>query len=118
MLALKSVNVSSGNRETLIFDEIDAGISGATSQKIGIRLRKLAESNQVICVTHSAQVAATANTQYLIKKQEQDGRASTEVTELDFDGRLREIARIMGGMQMTDSLIKTARELLEEYNKA
>lgn len=117
MLALKSVNVSSDDHETLIFDEIDSGISGATSQKIGIRLRKLAENNQVICVTHSAQVAATANTQYLIKKNEQDGRVNTVVEELDFDGRLKEIARIMGGMQMTDSLMNTAKELLTEYNK-
>lgn len=116
MLALKSVNVSSDNLETLIFDEIDAGISGATSEKIGIRLRKLAESNQVICVTHSAQVASTANTQYLIKKYEQDGRTNTVVEELDFDGRLKEIARIMGGMQMTDSLMETARELLTSHN--
>ena len=116
MLALKTANISAGNKETLIFDEIDSGVSGATSQKIGMKLRKLGKKNQVVCVTHSAQVAATANTQYLIKKDEEDGRVHTSVKELSYEERVMETARIMGGMQMTESLIKTARELLDEFN--
>ncbi len=116
MLALKTANVSKDSGETLIFDEIDSGVSGATSQKIGFKLRTLGKENQVICVTHSAQVAATANTQYLIKKEEKDGRVQTSVNELSYDERIMETARIMGGMQMTESLIKTAKELLDEFN--
>lgn len=113
MLALKSVNAADAVGETLIFDEIDTGVSGKTSQKIGMRLRALAASNQVICVTHSAQIAAEAHHQFLIKKSERDGRVETTVTELDRNGRINEIARIMGGVNITDKLIDSATEMLD-----
>lgn len=113
MLALKSVNASDAAGETLIFDEIDTGVSGKTSQKIGMRLRALAAGNQVICVTHSAQIAAEAHHQYLIRKGEKDGRVETSVTELDRSGRVREIARIMGGVNITDKLLDSAEEMLD-----
>lgn len=117
MLALKSVNAGDSEGQTLIFDEIDTGVSGKTSQKIGIRLRGLAKKNQVICVTHSAQIAAEAHHQYLIQKKENEGRVETSVTELDHDGRVFELARIMGGLIITDKLLQSASEMLENAGK-
>ncbi|MBQ4065260.1 MAG: DNA repair protein RecN [Clostridia bacterium] len=113
MLALKSVNAADSEGETLIFDEIDTGVSGKTSQKIGMRLRKLAEHNQVICVTHSAQIAAEAHAQYLIRKSEHEGRVETTVTPLDREGRIRELARILGGVNITDKILSSAAEMLD-----
>ncbi len=117
MLALRSVSAADIEGETLIFDEIDVGVSGKTSQKIGIRLRRLAEKNQVICVTHAAQIAAEAHSQYLIKKTESDGRVMTTVTELDREGRIKELARIMGGVNITDKIIDSATEMLDNAGK-
>lgn len=116
MLAIKSVLADRDRLGTLIFDEVDTGVSGKTSQKIGIKLRELARSGrtQVFCVTHSAQIAALADNHYLIAKREIDGRISTEVSPLDNDGRVSELARIMGGINITDRLIDTAREMLSE----
>jgi len=117
MLALKSVNAADSEGETLIFDEIDTGVSGKTSQKIGMRLRKLAEHHQVICVTHSAQIAAEAHAQYLIRKSEREGRVETTVTPLDREGRIGELARIMGGVNITDKLLSSAAEMLDSAGK-
>jgi DNA repair protein RecN (Recombination protein N) len=117
MLALKSVNAADSEGETLIFDEIDTGVSGKTSQKIGMRLRKLAEHNQVICVTHAAQIAAEAHAQYLIRKSEHEGRVETTVTPLDREGRIHELARIMGGVHITDTLLSSAAEMLDSAGK-
>lgn len=116
MLAIKSVLADRDNLGTLIFDEVDTGVSGKTSQKIGIKLRELARNgnSQVLCVTHSAQIAALADNHCLIAKDEVDGRISTTVKPLDIDGRVGEIARIMGGINITDKLIETAREMLDE----
>lgn len=116
MLALKSVNAMDAQGETLIFDEIDTGVSGKTSQKIGMRLRRLAKHNQVICVTHAAQIAAEAHSQYLIQKRETEGRVETTVTALDHEGRIRELARIMGGVNITDKLLSSAAEMLDSVN--
>jgi len=117
MLALKSVNATDSEGETLIFDEIDTGVSGKTSQKIGMRLRRLAEHNQVICVTHSAQIAAEAHAQYLIRKSEHEGRVETTVTPLGREGRIHELARIMGGVHITDTLLSSAAEMLDSAGK-
>ncbi len=116
MLAIKSVLVKAESPGTLIFDEVDTGVSGKTSQKIGIKLRELARAGgtQVFCVTHAAQIAARAENHYLIAKREADGRVSTSVTPLDRDGRINEVARIMGGINITDTLIETAREMVDE----
>ncbi|MBQ8509053.1 MAG: DNA repair protein RecN [Clostridia bacterium] len=116
MLAIKTVLADKDSLETLIFDEVDTGVSGKTSQKIGIKLRDLAAkgSAQVLCVTHSAQIAALADNHYLISKGESGGRVSTSVTPLDTDGRVREVARIMGGINITDKLLETAREMIDE----
>ncbi len=115
MLALKSAGAD-GEGQTMIFDEIDTGISGKTSQQIGIRLRRLGENAQVLCITHSAQIAAVAHFALFVEKGEIDGRTETAVKLLDHEGRIGEIARIMGGAQMTENLLISAREMLEEYN--
>ncbi len=117
MLALKNINSYGYEGQTLIFDEIDTGVSGKTSQKIGMRLRKLSVSNQVICVTHSAQIACEAHHQYLISKKENDGRVQTTVTLLEREERIKEIARIMGGVNITDKLIQSASEMLDEAGR-
>ncbi len=118
MLAIKSVLAEKDAPETLIFDEIDTGVSGKTSQKIGIKLSMLASggsgTSQILCVTHSAQIAARAQNHYKISKSESDGRVSTSVSPLDMDGRIHEVARIMGGINITERLLETAREMIEE----
>jgi DNA repair protein RecN (Recombination protein N) len=114
MLALKSVFAQRENTETLIFDEIDTGVSGKTSQKIGLMMRRTAECCQVVCVTHSAQIAAAADNQLYIAKATNEGRAETTVTTLDAQSRINEIARIMGGTRITEKLLETAREMIDQ----
>ena len=111
MLAIKSVLAGSDPVGTLIFDEIDAGISGHAALKVGEKLKSTAISRQVICVTHLAQIAAKADNHLLIKKNTDSGRAVTNITRLDFDGRCSELARIIGG-GVTESALNTAREML------
>ncbi len=120
MLALKTVLADSDGVSTIIFDEIDTGVSGKTSQKIGIKLLGLGGSNQVFCITHSAQIAAMGDTHYRISKNEVDGRNETSVTELSGEDRVNEISRIMGGIEITETLKNTAREMIraaEAYRK-
>jgi len=112
MLAIKSILAYNDTIGTLIFDEIDTGVSGRASRKIGLRLKYVSESAQVICVTHSAQIASVADEHYLIKKSVNDNRTYTSVSPLDFESRKRELARIMGGLEITESLLKSAEELL------
>ncbi len=114
MLALKSVLSDKDGVETVIFDEVDAGISGKTSRKVGIKLREIARQIQVICVTHSAQIASLADRHFLISKQDEDGRTQTKVCELDDEGRIAEIARILGGIDVTETQRAVAREMIEE----
>ena len=114
MLSLKNVlNVCDGV-ETVIFDEIDTGISGKTSRKVGIKLKEIGKSAQVICVTHSAQIASLADKHLFISKKEVDGRMETEVRELDENGRVGEIARILGGIEITEAQRRAAEEMIAE----
>ena len=115
MLCLKCVFADTESIGTLIFDEIDSGVSGKTSEKIGIRLKRAADGGktQVICVTHSAILAAKADAHYKISKSEKDGRTVTNVQKLDFSGRRDELARIMGGLNVSDTVIKAAEEMLK-----
>lgn len=117
MLALRSVLNDRDGAQTVIFDEIDAGVSGKTSRKIGIRLAETARTAQVLCVTHSAQIASLADAHYRVSKEEREGRAETCVTELDDAGRVEEIARILGGIQVTDVQRAAAREMIAEYRE-
>ena len=115
MLAIRSVLAECDGVDTLIFDEIDTGVSGKTSQKIGIKLRRVSEGGQVLCITHSAQIAAAADTHFKISKAEKDGRTETSLTALDREGRINELSRIMGGIEITDTVKKTAEELINAY---
>ena len=112
MLAIKNIIAKNESVETLIFDEIDTGVSGATSRKIGYKLKSVSEHTQVICVTHSAQIASVADTHMLISKDYRNGRTYTSVSRLDYEQRKAELARIMGGIEITDSLLQSAEELL------
>ncbi len=112
MLALLTSLTAKKGSGTIVFDEIDTGVSGSTSERIGIMLKRLSEKIQVISVTHSPQIASLADTHYLIKKQEANGRAESSVHEIDGDERTAEIARIIGGISVTEMQMDTAREML------
>ena len=111
MLAIKSVLADADDIDTLIFDEIDTGISGRAARKVGIKLRETAASRQVLCVTHLAQIASLAHHHLLIAKTVREGRTYTEVRPLDQTGREGELARIIGG-EVTDATLQAAREML------
>lgn len=113
MLALKSVLADKDDIPTLIFDEIDTGVSGRAAQKIGSKLAEIAQHRQVLCVTHLAQIAIMASDHLLIEKNAKDGRTFTQVLPLDFEARKHEIARIMGGDNVTELLLQNAEELLK-----
>ena len=116
MLALRSVLNDHDGVDTVIFDEIDTGVSGKTSRKIGIKLKETAKTGtQVLCVTHSAQIASLADNHYQITKHERDGRAETDVHLLNTDERIDEIARILGSIEPTAAQRNAAREMIEEY---
>ncbi len=117
MLAIRSVINDREGAETVVFDEIDTGISGKTSRKIGIKLLQTAKTAQVLCVTHSAQIASLADTHYLVSKTEREGRSETDVRELESDERVEEIARILGGIHITEAAREAAREMIAEYRK-
>ncbi|MDE5563976.1 MAG: DNA repair protein RecN, partial [Oscillospiraceae bacterium] len=112
MLALKSVIADRDSIPTLIFDEIDTGVSGKAAQKIGIKLREISRSRQVLCVTHLSQIAVMADTHYMIEKHSEEERTVTQVHLLDFEGRVEEIARIMGGDNPSQLMLEHAREEL------
>lgn len=114
MLAIKSIIAKNDSVQTLIFDEIDTGVSGKASRKIGLKLREVGESTQVICVTHSAQIASVADNHLLIEKKYDEQSTFTSVRPLDYQGRKYELARIMGGLEITDSLLTTAEEMLDD----
>ena len=112
MLAMKNVLAEKDQVNTLIFDEVDTGVSGRAAQKVAEKLRSVAAHKQVLCVTHLPQLAALANTHLLIAKSEREGRTYTSVTPLDFEGRKKELARIIGGTNITETTLKSAEEML------
>lgn len=117
MLAIKNVLADTDKLHTMIFDEIDTGISGRAATKVGIKLHEAAKNRQILCVTHLAQIAAMADTQLLIKKTSDDKRTYTAVTKLDFDGRKREIARIISGDENDPISLENAEMLLTRKNE-
>lgn len=114
MLALKSVIADKDSIDTMIFDEIDTGVSGKAAQKIGIKLKEIGKVRQVICVTHLSQIAVMADNHLMIEKNIVDGRTETTVTQLDFSGKTAEIARIMGGDNPGSLVIKAAEDELRK----
>src|SRR5271165_5903755 len=115
-LALKTVVGSSQQDQamlTLVFDEVDAGVGGAAAASVGKRLKQLSRSSQVICVTHLAQIAGFANHHYVVLKREKKGRTTTEVEELSFEDRAREIGRMLSGEKITPEALKQAEQLIQ-----
>ncbi len=112
MLAMKSVLAKSGTIPTMIFDEIDVGVGGRTAQTIGDKLEALAKDAQILCITHLPQIASRAATHFFIEKQVQDGRTTVSVAPLDSEGRIDEIARMLGGSRRSEAVVQHAREML------
>lgn len=117
MLAIKNVLSTHDDIPTLIFDEIDAGVSGKTAAKIGIKIKQVSKNRQVICVTHLAQIAAFADSHLLIEKSEYQTDTRTTVSVLNAEGRVDELARILGGSEITETTRNNARELIAQAEK-
>ena len=117
MLAIKNVLSSKDNVQTLIFDEVDTGVSGRAAQKIGIKLKEVSKNRQVLCVTHLAQIACFADNHFLISKSESDNKTYTKVELLDNNGRIHELARIIGGIESSQLSLDTASEMIENAKK-
>lgn len=113
MLAIQNVLSKGGNVGTMIFDEIDTGLSGSASERVARKLQEVSADRQVLCITHSPQVAAYADAHYLIEKSVENGKTYTRVSPLDREGREREIARIIGGEQVTELQLRNAAEMLD-----
>lgn len=111
MLAIKTISAKRDAINTLIFDEIDSGISGKTAWKVSEKLGLLAKSHQIICITHLPQIAAMADSHYCIEKSEQEGKTVTQIKPLNTEGALNEIARLLGGESITEAVLDNAREL-------
>ena len=116
MLAIKTVLSRHDIVETLIFDEIDTGISGSAAQKVGMKLKEVSKERQVMCVTHQAQIAAFADSHFLINKEFTNDKTFTHVDKLDIDSRVHELARIIGGVDITQTALDHARQLIENSN--
>ena len=117
MLAMKNVFAENDPIPTMIFDEIDSGVSGVAAQRIGEKLYSVSLGKQVMCVTHLPQIAAMADSQFVIAKTERDGRTYTDVTMLDRQGRTQEIARLYGGDHITPLTLANAEEQLTACEK-
>lgn len=116
MLAVKSILADADEVDTMIFDEIDTGVSGSAAKKIAVKLHKTADGKQVICITHLAVLAAEADNHYLIRKNVSDGKTNTTLEELDLEKREKELARIIDGSDITQTALKHAREMLSKKN--
>ena len=112
MLALKNVFAEHDSVQTMVFDEIDTGVSGISAQRVAEKLYTVSKNRQVMCVTHLPQIAAMADSQYLVSKTEKDGRTYTQITLLDEEGRKQEIARLYGGDHITETTLAAAAEQL------
>ena len=111
MLAIKAVLADTDDIPTLIFDEIDTGISGRTAQKVSEKLSYIAGSHQVICITHLPQIAAMADTHFEIAKEASGGLTTTSIKELDEEQMIAELARLLGGAEITEAVFDNAREM-------
>ncbi len=113
MLALKTIQADSDEIESLIFDEIDTGISGRTAQAVSEKLNVVAKNHQVICITHLPQIAAMADQHYLIEKNVEDNQTISQIKKLNDDEIIKEIARMLGGIKITDTVLESAKEMKE-----
>ncbi len=113
MLAIKSVLSNADTVDTLIFDEIDTGVSGSAAQKIGLKMKAISANRQVLCVTHLSQIAALAKNHYKISKSTDGAKTYTRLEALDYEGRVNELARIISGVNITPAAIENAKEMLK-----
>ena len=113
MLAVKAVLAKHDEIETMIFDEIDVGISGRTAQMVAEKMSLIGKEHQVICISHLAQIAAMADTQFLIEKENDSNHTKTQIRQLDEGEAVQELARILGGAQITEAVTESAREMRE-----
>ena len=113
MLAIRTVMARRDDIETLIFDEIDVGISGRTAQKVSEKMALIGKTHQVICITHLAQIAAMADAHYVIEKTVEEMETRTRIRRLTEEDSVRELARILGGARITDAVLTNAREMKE-----
>ncbi|MEJ2724571.1 MAG: DNA repair protein RecN [Deltaproteobacteria bacterium] len=113
MLALKTILARTGAVETVVFDEVDSGIGGATAEVVGDKLRSLSEYHQILCITHLPQIASKGTTHFLVQKKVEDRRTRTVIWELDSEQRVREIARLLGGKKISEQAMAHAREILQ-----
>ncbi len=111
MLALKTVLSDSDNIDTFIFDEIDTGVSGRTAQKVAEKMSVIGKGHQILCITHLPQIAAIGDSHFKIEKSVKDGRTVTEVTELEREESVKEIARLIGGVEITKATMDAAQEM-------
>ena len=111
MLALKSVMADTDEIPTMIFDEVDTGISGRTAQMVAEKMALLSAKRQIIAITHLAQIAAMADNHYLIEKKADENHTATEIRRLDEAEEVSELARILGGVAVTENVINSAREM-------
>ncbi len=117
MLAFKNIENEKNEVATLIFDEIDAGISGRTAQLVGEKILRVSEKNQIICITHLPQIAAMADHHFMISKSSKDSITTASIVELDYEQKIEELSRLTGGVSVTDSTKKHARDMLELSDK-
>ena len=116
MLAIKSVLSEIDSLDSLIFDEIDTGISGRTAQKVSEKLALIAKKRQVICITHLPQIAAMADSHYIIEKNSDGETTHTDIKKLDVISSVKEVARIIGGVQITEAVMTNAKEMIQLAN--
>lgn len=117
MLAIKTVMADKDQIETLIFDEVDAGISGLTATKVGEKLAIIGQSRQVICITHLAQIASLSNEHFIIEKNVENGKTKTNISKLSEEQSIQELTRILGGGQVTEAIVESAKQMKEMASK-
>ena len=117
MLALKNVLSEQDQVGTMVFDEVDTGVSGRAAQKVAEKMARISRTKQVLCVTHLPQLAAMADTHFSVEKGEQDGRTFTRVVQLDRAQRQQELARLTGGASISATMLESAGELLDQADK-
>jgi DNA repair protein RecN (Recombination protein N) len=115
MLALKTILARTASVETVIFDEVDSGISGATAEVIGEKLSSLAAYHQILCITHLPQIASQGKNHFLVSKEVFNGRTQTIISGLEPEERVQEIARLLGGREITQRAVAHAREMLGDF---
>ena len=117
MLAFKAIYLQKNPLTFMIFDEIDSGVSGVTARKIAKKMHEISQTTQVLAITHLAQVAAIADTQLYILKEEENKRTKTIVKELAYEDRITEIAIMLSGLELSEGILQTAKMMLDSFKE-